>query len=150
MNFGENWKFNPHFGRGRSEQVQQKGKSTGKKTGGFCRGFFMRRRGSTVHGFSRRIREEKGKKYELGFWRILGEITQEREISDCSQDCLGTLLVTLGILTYMRFLLLVISEYSIFCWLVWTKRTTNYCVEISSLSVCYVLHSVNAIDSIWK
>ena len=31
MNFGENWKFNPHFGRGRSEQVQQKGKSTGKK-----------------------------------------------------------------------------------------------------------------------
>ena len=31
MNFGENWKFNPHFGRGRSEQVQQKGKSIGKK-----------------------------------------------------------------------------------------------------------------------
>ena len=38
----------------------------------------------------------------------------------------------------------------LFCWLVWTKRPTNCCVEIGSLSVCYVLHYVNVIDSIWK
>ena len=38
----------------------------------------------------------------------------------------------------------------LFCWLVWTERTTNCCVEVGSLSVCYVLHYVNAIDSIRK
>ena len=38
----------------------------------------------------------------------------------------------------------------LFCWLVWTKRPTNCCVEIGSLSVCYVFHYVNVIDSIWK
>ena len=31
-------------------------------------------------------------------------------------------------------------------WLVWTERATNCCVEIRSLSVGYVHHSVNVIE----
>ena len=35
--------------------------------------------------------------------------------SDCSQNCPGMLLATLWILAYIRFLILVVSENSMFC-----------------------------------
>ena len=44
-----------------------------------------------------------------GFW----EKNDSRKPRDYYQDCLGTLLVTLGVLTHMRFLHLVVSECSI-------------------------------------
>ena len=68
MNFGENWRFSLHFGRGRSEQVQQKGKNRGnkKKKEDFVE-VFVRRMRPTIHGFSRRLREEKRKKEKSSF-----------------------------------------------------------------------------------
>ena len=51
----------------------------------------------------------------------------------------GTFLVTFGVLTHTRFLHLVVSEYSIYCCLVWTERATNCFVEIGCLFVCLVL-----------
>ena len=44
-----------------------------------------------------------------GFW----ENNDSRKPKDYYQDCPGTLLVTLGVLTHMRFLHLVVSECSI-------------------------------------
>ena len=58
----------------------------------------------------------------------------ERE-GDWKQGCPGTFLVTFDVLIHTRFLHLMISEYSIYYWLVWTERATNCCVEIRSLSV---------------
>ena len=49
------------------------------------------------------------------------------------------LLVTLGILTHIRFLRAFVPEYLIYCWLVWTKRATNWFVEIGYSLVCPVL-----------
>ena len=53
-------------------------------------------------------------------------------MSDYNQDCIGTLLVTLSVLTHIRFLHLVVSKYSIYCWLMWTEKATNCCVEVGS------------------
>ena len=54
----------------------------------------------------------------LGGW-ILGwslrKSTQEREKGDCSQDCPGTLLVTLGVFIHIQSLHLVVSENSMYC-----------------------------------
>ena len=52
-------------------------------------------------------------------WRIgrvsLRNSTQEREKGDCSQDCLGTLLVTLGVFIHIQSLHLVVYENSMYC-----------------------------------
>ena len=69
----------------------------------------------------------------------LWKSTQEREMGDCSQNYPGTLLVTLGVLIHIRFLHLVISKYSMYCWLVWTKKATSCLVEIGCMLFCLVL-----------
>ena len=56
-----------------------------------------------------REKRKREKKEEPEFDRFLGrKNTHEWEMSVYSQGCLGTLLVTLGILTYIRFLLLIV------------------------------------------
>ena len=66
----------------------------------------------------------------------LRKSTQEREKGDCSQDCPGTLLVTLDVFIHIQSLHLVVSENSMYCWLVWTKRATICFDDIGCLFVC--------------
>ena len=141
-----------------SKRKTHKNEWRGKKGGdfplaglGFCWGLIYIRK-KEVLGRDDSLIVFVGKKenwWFIGFRRIL-EKNDSRKPRDYNRDWLGMLLVTLWTLTYIQFLLLVVAKYSIFCWLLWMERATNCCVEISSLSVCYVLHSVNAIDFIWK
>ena len=82
----------------------------------------------------RKEKKEREERRKGGILKKSAERRAERE-GDWKQDCPGTFLVTFGVLIHTRFLHLVISEYSIYYWLVWTERATNCCVEIRSLSV---------------
>ena len=78
-----------------------------------------------------------------GIFRGRGDRLEEKhkgsgEKSNFNQGCLGMLLVTLGILTHIRFLRVFVSEYLIYCWLVWTEGATNWFVEIGYSLVCLV------------
>ena len=83
---------------------------------------------------------KKKKEDSRSFFFFLGRFweksTEEQEMSNCSRVCPSMFLVTLGILTHIRFLCMFVFEYLIYCWLVWTESATNCFVDISCLLVC--------------
>ena len=52
------------------------------------------------------------------------------EESNCNQGWPGMLLITLEILTHIRFLRVFVYEYLMYCWLMWTKRATSCFIDI--------------------
>ena len=65
-------------------------------------------------------KRKKGKRRKREILKKSAERRAERE-GDWRQDCPGTFLVTFGVLIHTRFLHLMISEYSIYYWLVCHK-----------------------------
>ena len=98
------------------------------------------------------VRKDVGKEGRKFLGLPLWKSTQELERGDCSQNYPGTLMVTLGVLIHIWFLHLVISEYSMHCWLVWTKKATSCLVEIGCMLVCLVLIMIPlcVVDACWN
>ena len=70
------------------------------------------------------------------FWGFLGVKNTRTRKGWLQQDCPGTFLVTLGVFIHIQSLHLVVSENSMYCWLVWTKRATICFDDIGCLFVC--------------
>ena len=80
------------------------------------------------------------KKEEPGFFEGLGGKAHKSGKGVIALKVLpSTFLVILGILTHVRFLHVFVSEYLIYCCLVWTLRATNCSIEIGRSFVCPIL-----------
>ena len=89
--------------------------------------------GRTTHW--RRFFWEQGKR-SFFYWekRFFDRLEEKHkgieEESNCNQGWPGMLLITLEILTHIRFLRVFVYEYLMYCWLMWTKRATSCFIDI--------------------